>query len=96
MDIFSKSKDDSSIIISENDNSRKDFIFAKDNIIKTNNINFDNFDKSSIELSLNSGSMDTISKKNFIPKIDLMKNCDKISNTNTNSPSAKNSNEDVK
>lgn len=36
-------------------------------------INDNNDDISSIELSFNSGSMDTISKKNFIPKIDLIK-----------------------
>ena len=73
LDFFFKNKDDNSVTKSEQDVNNnyvdKDFII-KNNFIKNEN----NDDISSVELSFNSGSMETISKKNFIPKIDLIQN----------------------
>lgn len=89
LDIFRKNKDDNSVTASDqdannNENINKDFIIKKDTVINENNEEI-----SSIELSFNSGSMETISKKNFIPKIDLIKNNDK--NPISNSTNFKNS-----
>ncbi len=77
INIFWKNKDDNSIMTSDQDANnieslKKDFIVKKDIVINDNNEEI-----SSIELSFNSGSMETISKKNFIPKIDLIKNSEK-------------------
>jgi len=85
-----KSKDDISGTHSEPDINNNDII-SKDFLIKNNLIiNENNEEISSIELSFNSGSMDNISKKNFIPKIDLIKNNEKNTNA-TNTVNSKNS-----
>lgn len=84
LDIFWKNKDDNSVSHSELDANNIENI-NKDFIIKNNVITNENNDEiSSIELSFNSGSMDTISKKNFIPKIDLIKNKEKNSTSDAN------------
>lgn len=84
LDIFWKNKDDNSVTNSESDANNNENI-NKDFIIKNNVITNENNDEiSSIELSFNSGSMDTISKKNFIPKVDLIKNNEKNTSKNAN------------
>ncbi len=77
---------------SESDVNNNENNLNKD-VLKTNVIGNENNDEvsSSMELSFNSSSMDTISKKNFIPKIDLInKNNDK-NTSNSNNKNSKNS-----
>jgi len=91
-DIFWKNKDDNSVTNSESDVNNNENNLNKD-VLKTNVIGNENNDEvsSSMELSFNSSSMDTISKKNFIPKIDLInKNNDK-NTSNSNNKNSKNS-----
>lgn len=90
VEIFWRTKDDNSITASDsevnanlNDPQAGTGKESKDFIVKNEVINTDEDEISSIELSINSGSMDNISKKNFIPKVDLIKNYEKNQTSNS-------------